>query len=358
MNKSHDRIEWVDNAKALVIFLVVFAHNECQRQFYYILIYSFHMPLFFFISGYLLKEKYLADEVRFFLWRAYRTLIIPYVSFWIMSFIYRISTGVLHNQLHPNNKVYYIDHIYGLIFGTFPKLAQTNGPLWFLTCLFCTMILFYWLSKIQNKGLLLALLALLGSIGPMIHNYVGWRLPWNLELSFVAVVFYSSGYIVSKFVTLEETKNTAKRLFTAAIFIILLITIAKINGMVNMARMQFGNLLLYYLGAFSGIGLTIQISQIIPNNACFKWLSRNTIVIFATNMIIFSIFNGLSLMYLNINPYDASLGIVLVYTIASLAICYPISIIINRHCPWMVGYRELTIHKQHPLHLKASKPTL
>lgn len=353
--QSHGRIGWVDNAKALGIFLVVFAHTSCQGAFCDNLIFCFHMPLFFFLSGYLLKEKYLADKFRAFLWRTFRLLIIPYISFWAMAFGYRMVTYSLRSQLVHGEKVSYADHIYGFIFGIHETLAITNGPLWFLTCLFCTMILFYWLSKIRKAGLFLSLLALLGLIGPMIHKYMEWRLPWNLELSFVAVGFYGIGYIVSKSVTLKATKNAAHQLFTLAILVVLLTIAAKINGRVSMAKMRFGNLLLFYLGAFSGIGLIVLLSHMIRNNACFEWLSRNTIVILATHIITFTAFKGLSMMFLNMNRHNTNLGIGLLYTTGALAICYPISYIIDKYFPWMVGHRVLLTCKQNPFHMKVSK---
>ena len=56
-----ERIVFVDYARALGIFLVVFAHclqKYCDgMDFSNHFIYSFHMPLFFVISGFLLSLK-------------------------------------------------------------------------------------------------------------------------------------------------------------------------------------------------------------------------------------------------------------------------------------------------------------
>lgn len=58
------RLNWVDWAKTFGIFLVVFGHsfNPSSSEWSWELellnlIYSFHMPLFFFLSGYLFKVK-------------------------------------------------------------------------------------------------------------------------------------------------------------------------------------------------------------------------------------------------------------------------------------------------------------
>lgn len=66
---------WIDWAKTIGIFLVILGHgglvNENIRQ----VIYSFHMPLFFIISGILYKPLSFAVTIK----KYYRRLIIPYL---------------------------------------------------------------------------------------------------------------------------------------------------------------------------------------------------------------------------------------------------------------------------------------
>lgn len=52
------RLNWIDWAKSIAIALVVFGHIPEERGSYFInYVTQFHMPLFFFISGYLTKKK-------------------------------------------------------------------------------------------------------------------------------------------------------------------------------------------------------------------------------------------------------------------------------------------------------------
>lgn len=50
------RISYIDQLKGIAILLVVLGHvigyNNCEDSFLWRFIYSFHMPLFMFISGY------------------------------------------------------------------------------------------------------------------------------------------------------------------------------------------------------------------------------------------------------------------------------------------------------------------
>lgn len=98
------RIEYIDQIKGLAIFLVVLAHimawtyqswevalqhKSVAPMLWWRIIYSFHMPLFFCVSGYLcsIKKGYTT-----FVKNKIKTLIIPFVSFFILS-------GVINKSL-------------------------------------------------------------------------------------------------------------------------------------------------------------------------------------------------------------------------------------------------------------------
>jgi len=49
--KNGNRIIWIDWAKSLCMVLVVFGHCHFQDHLLSHIIYSFHIPLFFFLSG-------------------------------------------------------------------------------------------------------------------------------------------------------------------------------------------------------------------------------------------------------------------------------------------------------------------
>ena len=65
---------WVDIAKTIGIFLIVFSHLN-QSGFSEAFLWTFHVPLFFFISGYLTKPQ--TDPE--FLGRVTRRLVLPYL---------------------------------------------------------------------------------------------------------------------------------------------------------------------------------------------------------------------------------------------------------------------------------------
>lgn len=74
-NKAPERIAWVDWAKVIGISLVVYAHipNAPLSS----IVFLFHMPFFFMISGWLYKPRPLKQEWK----RTWRCLIVPYLIY-------------------------------------------------------------------------------------------------------------------------------------------------------------------------------------------------------------------------------------------------------------------------------------
>ncbi|RIL34208.1 acyltransferase [Staphylococcus equorum] len=96
MAQLKKRDYFFDNARAILIFLVVFGHllqpyNEASTYLssLYLTIYSFHMPAFLFISGYFAKK---AGEAGY-LEKVSKKLLIPYIIFFGFFSIYYYLTG-------------------------------------------------------------------------------------------------------------------------------------------------------------------------------------------------------------------------------------------------------------------------
>ena len=132
-NAAANRINWIDWAKAIAITFVVFGHIPEERgSFLLNFIVTFHMPLFFFISGYLTKKEYFSKET----FKKYtHTLIIPYFIYNIITYPFWAFRHIIEN---PNDRwLEFVKPILGTIF-----IQQTtfcskplNGVTWFLVAL-------------------------------------------------------------------------------------------------------------------------------------------------------------------------------------------------------------------------------
>ena len=140
-----ERIQWIDTAKGIGIICVILGHLYAPGLF--IFIYSFHIPLFFFLSGYLFNGKSCFKE---FVKSKIKGLLIPYivlgVPLLVLSTIYE-------------SKGFSID-----VFFEYCKkfiLQQRLYTLWFLTSLFVLEILFYFINKYIKNACFQILIAIL-----------------------------------------------------------------------------------------------------------------------------------------------------------------------------------------------------
>ena len=113
MESTSKRIGWIDTAKAFGIFLVYYGHiaeffywqEDCHSQLlHYKFVYSFHMPLFFVLSGYCWRRK--GDGFAAFIRKKTFTRLIPFVVFNLMVLpVYLIYHG-LQNTQGPSSSDY------------------------------------------------------------------------------------------------------------------------------------------------------------------------------------------------------------------------------------------------------------
>jgi len=84
------RVQYIDIAKGIGIVLVVMGHNDFAliSPFAHKLIYSFHMPMFFFMSG-----MFFRPEVPFwsFLWNRFNRVLKPFFAILLLIYFASIS---------------------------------------------------------------------------------------------------------------------------------------------------------------------------------------------------------------------------------------------------------------------------
>ena len=143
MNIMTRRIDYVDIMKAIGIVLVVVGHSPGLNEYAKITIYSFHMPLFFFISGLLLSNEKLELKISDYFISQIRALGIPYLFFWFVSYLYWLPTHTLSASAPEYIGIPWWGPIEGMLIGNGDTL-YVNVVLWFFTCLFVTSMVFLW----------------------------------------------------------------------------------------------------------------------------------------------------------------------------------------------------------------------
>lgn len=177
------RITCIDNAKAIGIFLVVMGHFvdvEIVKAY----IYSFHMPLFFFLSGYLFSKK---DTFNVFFKKKFNTLIVPYFIFAFIGAIFyvlRLRYGDNPGQVGAIQK--------------FVNIVLWKDY-WFLGALFIVSIAYYILSdKIRSVfSFVVASVICVGIHVLLYFDYFDFINNY-IKLCFLAFIYYSAGQMVKE----------------------------------------------------------------------------------------------------------------------------------------------------------------
>jgi len=338
------RIHWIDNAKAICILLVVLGHAKGLDAFIYKYIYSFHMPLFFFLSGYLLNKHRLENGFSSFAKYQFQKLIIPYLTFWVISYIYWMPTHALQQQVSSSAQLKWYDPFIGILYGT-ANYLYVNVELWFFTCLFTTSLFLFIIQKSLGKFNWFSFLTILTSslAFAYIYNEPRLRLPWNIDISIVAFIFYSLGFLLKErdIITNALINSYKLNILGFILLSIILFFVVNISGRASMSQMSYQNPFLFLVTSLVGIMSVLCISKIIPRNRYFEWLSRNTIVIFPLHTIFFSIFTGIGVIVFKL-PYNFKEHyiFIIVYVFAAIMLCIPITFFIRKYAPALIGYRR------------------
>ncbi|WP_051957927.1 acyltransferase family protein [Desulfobacter vibrioformis] len=366
------RIQWLDNLRAIGIFFVVLGHTPGLPEPFEKIIFSFHMPLFFWLSGLMCKDKIKQISFRAFIKNKAYKLLVPYLFFSIISYV---SWFVLFRHFGSQAKLNLspITPLIGIIYGNgIHHLLAHNTVLWFFLCLFATEIFFFFIIRLESKTRILAALILLSAIGyidvwlnpPLPDRF---RLPWNIDIALTAVVFYGAGYLLSPYLL----KNRLNFIVNLG-FGICYLFFSLINSKVALVAGVYGNFFYFYSAAFSGILFwkavaeylstlfnmkldinTGQTFRVRLGKAFAKKLARpcrfietlmlktgeNTLTIFVFHLLVFPLLTAVQVYIFKIpaSVKHDSIVFSFIYTVVSIIMLLPVSSLLQRYLPWSVG---------------------
>lgn len=264
----------IDVMKGIGIICVVLAHITTIYSLRNI-IYSFHMPLFFFLSGYFFSYKSSSDLIKI----SSKKLIIPYFIFSFISIfiitIYKQFNLSINDLLNCLKMLFFANGYYlnTRIWGNITPI----GILWFLPALFWCR-LFYnniIICKEHINTIILSIIISLASI------YLGGKLinlPLGIFSGGQAVVFYMLGH------KYHNNYQFIPKSITFKIIIFLIWIIIAFTTHLSMADFSYNNIFLNIIGALFGIYIIHNLSQYITSNYRYMnkllcWFGKNSLYV-------------------------------------------------------------------------------
>ena len=243
--EKNQRIKSLDIAKAIGIILIVLGHIS-ENPSITKLVYSFHVPLFFIISGYLYRQN---QKITVYLKKKVKTILIPYFIFGLLSYIYWFFLERYFRTQDINPLIPFCN-LFIARSGEYNFIE--NAPLWFLPCLFCTEIIFDLLRRFFKKDYILFISILIISICGCIYNEMNFvSLPLELNTALIAIGFYYCGYIWNRKIEKKFKSKVNKKWLTVILIVISLISvliISEINKGIYMYDEIYNNYILAYIG--------------------------------------------------------------------------------------------------------------
>lgn len=326
------RLAYIDIAKAIAIFLVLMGHTVDSNTKIKTVLYAFHMPLFFMLSGMTskYKESYTLAGMRDFAVKKIYNIYVPY-------FIW----GLIYAEFS-------FKHLLFILYGTRETLSKAGSltSLWFLPVMLLAVFLVETVHSITvrsgwNKsvicGIFMILFAVAGILTPHDTKFGD---PFGIDIAFIATAFMLSGHVTAVFFHDKTGSDWLKFVITLLVSLVIFLLTLPLNtpepGYVLMANAVYGNSLLFFVTATAGSLSVICLARLLEFLNAGKYpvlyIGQNTLGIFIIHKPVVELFRKICTK-LDIN-YNF-LPVCLVISVSALAISVLIVFLIKRYLPFL-----------------------
>ena len=329
------RIPWIDTAKGLGVILVFWGHllyggsaigGVINRA-----IYSFHMPMFFILSGYVLKDD--NCSILSFIKAKFKRILLPALIFYILTYPIFVLEFVLGLDVDLSIK--------SILYQTFYVTGRCayNDPIWFFICLFQVLCLWK-LFRLKNAGLSTLLAVTLGCfICSFLMSFLNikWFSLFGVNKAVLGLGFLCVGNILER---LGYGYNNRMSLMLGLISLPLWLLFGVVlNGKVSMYGADYGNFVCFILSGIFGSFSIFCLSKMVD-----KWkfplsISKWTTIIVCSHYVLVSMFHFFA-KKIEITGMVVFDFVSFAFGIFALLLYVPASKFIVRYLPVLNGNRK------------------
>lgn len=286
-----EHISWIDYSKSVLIFLVVFGHFDFADLTIHDFIYTFHVPAFLVITGYLVGRKLDTTTWGEFFLRVIYPYAIYYIFFTLISSLIFVlgllMLGKFTVGLNDIWRVVFASQTYGEYY------FHKNTPLWYFPLLFSSLLVFNTLGRsaapIRAVGYLVML-----SIPFVMDNSI---LPWCLAASGYGALFIAIGDLVRRRrfdQWLFSQISVITSLLLAVGLACFLSYTAVLNGKVNLNLLLLGeSKFLFVLNACLGAAMIMILSSLFRDRRLITIIAQSTLYVFSFHIYLVKAMNAL-----------------------------------------------------------------
>lgn len=346
--KNKKYFEWINILRGFAIFLIVLGHAIGYSKNLSILskyLSSFYVPLFFFISGYIINEN--SDEKLIpYIKRKAKKILIPYFVFATITLIpYYLFASNIQSNLASNKNISngIITSLLNILYGSgHGEGLSQNTPIWFLPCFFLVVVIgkltIDIFKKYQNKHKNLFISILFLTIGGIFYKYLNYPYPFGFETALVMLYFYFLGSYIKK---IHEPLTNKKKFVIGIIAVIIGFIIQTYNGRISARYNDYENSYLIFVSSatFTCIGYCYLFSLIKKCNI-LSYLGKHTIPVLVTHkmpLVFFQTYFGVITYYLKNGNSILQFSCAIFISVLSIILSIIVYKIINKYFPILYG---------------------
>lgn len=264
------RLPEYDIAKGIGVLLVVIGHLPGLPFAPLVWIFSFHIPMYFFISGIFVRPENAEPFLRS-LWKNVRGLLLPYCVF---SGIFILLDALIQDPFTSPR----------LDFKFFLTGQGGYAILWFFFVLFFERLLLDIGKRlIKNRVLLSVVALLLVAVGFVLHRAFAFN-SFKIATILYAFGFYYLGFLLGR-TKKFEAMTAKKRWYLLPLYLILNLlgcfALVRLYGTtLDLNSATSFDIVLNYAVAFCGICMTLLISRLLaptPLGKVFSYIGKNSL---------------------------------------------------------------------------------
>ena len=356
------RLPMIDIARLYGIVLVYYGHvvermmylGDATATAHYKFIYSFHMPLFFVLAGFIVKHSTFETGFRDFLKNRWTSRLVPFLFF---NAVLLVLAFVAPRDFPPIDLFGSTTIFVGALARTFVDLPVFNIPTWFLMCLVSVEFVHYFAFRHlkQSDGRILAAMAvffLAGFAFTWKFDLFNMGKPFSGNIWFIheaplMYAFYLLGVLMRRRDFLVGQTSPAFLAAGAAIALALVYFTYDLNQgpfrliqAVIIVASGHGHIFWFAFTALAGTVLILLLARLTPAVRALTFLGQNALILFCLNGVFYHSINGpvavWTLKHFPETPW-AVFGVGVGLSVVSLALCLPVVHLLNAHLPWALG---------------------
>lgn len=302
-----------DIVKGLGIMAVVFGHSGFAYWPVIILINYYHLPIFFFVSGFFYKDEHSMHPYTY-IGRKLRTLwwpMIQYIVVFILlhNFFLRLN---IYSSLADQPRIYpklpytfyeVINNVLAAILHT-SYISELAGAMWFILPLFISLVLFcitqyisQYLERFWRKKELFTLcfVFIFAIIGIFLMNK-SLKLPWRADVAFVATPIVYCGYFLKK-----HWKRITLKWYVSLFSIVFIYLSYRVGAELSFFPGTIKNIPAVIVAMFSSIYINLYIAKQLLKLRLFSkilaYIGKNSFHIMALHFLSFKFINMIDVVF-------------------------------------------------------------